>query len=170
MVARIGWTVCSETNTFLRWRVCEWSGGDRSMCGLPAATRGTRREGNVTDDRSLGSAEVSSLPDAERDASEVVQVLAGLAALLRGRDLVLDQDARVMLSMALEGSVSAARVLEYLRALQGAGDGVAAAVPPRLGPWREWVPTRGYLFGETADAPRIIEGLPRPRRRYDPGE
>ncbi|RSM56661.1 hypothetical protein DMB66_33760 [Actinoplanes sp. ATCC 53533] len=113
---------------------------------------------------------MSSLPDAERDASEVVQVLAGLAALLRGRDLVLDQDARVMLSMALEGSVSAARVLEYLRALQGVGDGVAAAVPPRLGPWREWVPTRGYLFGETADAPRIIEGLPRPRRRHDPGE
>ena len=123
----------------------------------------------MTDDRSLGSTEVSSLPDAERDASEVVQALAGLAALLRGRDLVLDQDARVMLSMALEGSMSATRVLEYLRALQGAGDGVAAAVPPRLGPWRDWVPARGYLLGETADAPRIEE-LPRPRRRHDPGE
>jgi len=139
------------------------------MCGPPAATRGTRREGNVADDRSLGRTEVSSLPDAERDASEVVQVLAGLAALLRGRDLVLDQDARVMLSMALEGSVSAARVLEYLRALQGAGDGVAAAVPPRLGPWRGWVPARGYVLGEPAAAPRIEE-LPRPRRRHDPGE
>ena len=123
----------------------------------------------MTDDRSLGRTEVSSLPDAERDASEVAQVLAGLAALLRGRDLVLDQDARVMLNMALEGSVSAARVLAYLRALQGAGDGVAVAVPPRLGPWREWVPARGYLFGEAADAPRIEE-LPRPRRRHDPGE
>jgi len=123
----------------------------------------------VTDDRSLGSAEVSSLPDAERDASEVVQMLAGLAALLRGRDLILDDDARVMLNMALDGSVSAARVLAYLRALQGAGDGVAAAVPARLGPWRDWVPARGNLFGEPADAPRIEE-LPRPRRRHDPGE
>jgi hypothetical protein len=170
MVARIGWTVCSEPNTFLRWLVGERSGGDRSMGGPPAADHGTRREGNVTDDRSLGSAEVSSLPEAERDAGEVVQELAGLAALLHGRDLVLDQDTRVMLSMVLEGSVSAVRVLEYLSALQGAGDGVAAAVPPRLGPWREWVPTRGYLFGETADAPRVKEELPRPRRRHDPGE
>lgn len=122
----------------------------------------------MTDDRSLGSAEVSSLPDAERDASEVVQVLAGLAALLRGRNLSPDDDIRVMLNMALDGSVSAARVLAYLRALQGAGDGVAAAVPPRLGPWRDWVPARGNLFGETAGGPRIEE-LPRPRRQ-DPGE
>jgi hypothetical protein len=128
----------------------------------------------VTDDRSLGSAEVSSLPDAERDASEVVQLLAGLTALLRGRDLVLDHDARVMLNMALDGSVSAARVLEYLRTLQGSGDGAAAAVPPRLGQWRDWVPPRGNLLGETAGAPRPrierIEELPRNRRRYDPGE
>jgi hypothetical protein len=166
--ARIGWTVCNETNTFLRWHVYECSGGDRSVRGPPAATRGTWREGNVTDDRSLGCAEVSSLPDAERDASEVVQLLAGLAALLRGRDLVLDDDARVMLHMALEGSVSAARVLEYLHVLQGSGDGVAAAVPPRLGPWRDWVPPRGNLLGEKAGAPRIE--LPRHRRRHDPGE
>jgi hypothetical protein len=112
---------------------------------------------------------VTSLPDAERDASEVVQVLAGLAALLRGRDLVLDDDTRVMLTMALDGSVSAARVLEYLRALQGSGDGVATAVPPRLGPWREWVPSRGHMFGETSQAPRS-ERLPRHYRRRDPGE
>jgi len=112
---------------------------------------------------------VSSLPDAERDASEVAQLLAGLAALLRGRDLVLDDDARVMLTMALEGSVSAARVLEYLHALQGSGDGASAAVPPRLGQWRHWVPPRGDLFGEVAGAPRA-EGLPRHRRRPDPGE
>ncbi len=138
------------------------------MRGPPAATRVTWREGNVTDDRSLGSAEVSSLPDAERDASEVVQMLAGLAALLRGRDPVLDNDTRVMLNMALDGSVSAARVLTYLQALRGSGDGAAVAVPPRLGPWRDWVPPRGNLFGGTAGAPRVEE-LPRPRR-LDPGE
>jgi hypothetical protein len=112
---------------------------------------------------------VSNLPDAERDASEVVRLLAGLAALLRGRERALDEDTRVMLNMALEGMLSAERVLEYLRALQGSGDGVAAAVPPRLGPWREWVPVRGNLLGETAGAPRTEE-LPRPRRRHDPGE
>ncbi len=123
----------------------------------------------MTSDRSLGSAEVSSLPDAERDASEVVQVLAGLAALLRGRETVLDNDTRVMLTMVMDGSVSAARILAYLHALQGSGDGVAAAVPPRLGPWRDWVPPRGTLFGETAGAPRI-EQLPRHRRGHDPGE
>lgn len=112
---------------------------------------------------------MSSLPDAERDASEVVQMLAGLAALLRGRDPVLDHDTRVMLHMALEGSVSAARVLEYLRALQGSGDGAAAAVPPRLGPWRDWVPPRGHLLGQAAGTARIEE-LPRHRPRHDPGE
>ena len=112
---------------------------------------------------------MSSLPDAERDAGEVAQLLAGLAALLRGRDLVLDADARVMLNMALEGSLSAARVLEYLHALQGSGDGAAAAVPPRLGQWRDWVPPRGNLLGAAADAHRIEE-LPRHRRRHDPGE
>jgi hypothetical protein len=124
----------------------------------------------VTDDRSLGSAEVSSLPDAERDASEVVQVLAGLAALLRGRDLGLDDDTRVMLTMALDGGASAARVLAYLHALQGSGDGAATAVPARLGPWREWVPSRGHLFDETAAGPRIDELPRRHHRRRDPGE
>ena len=112
---------------------------------------------------------MSSLPDAERDAADVLQLLAGLAALLRGRDLVLDDDARVMLNMALEGSLSATRVLEYLRTLQGCGDGAAAAVPPRLGPWRDWVPPRGNLFGSPAGAPQIQE-LPRHRPRPDPGE
>jgi hypothetical protein len=126
-------------------------------------------EGNVTDDRWLGSAEVSSLPDAEREASAVVQLLAGLAALLDRRKVVLDDDLRVMLDMAVNGGVSAARVLEYLHALQGCGDGVAVAVPPRLGPWREWVPPRGHLFGESPVTARIDE-LPRDRRRVDPGE
>jgi hypothetical protein len=46
---------------------------------------------------------------------------------------------------------------------------VAVAVPPRLGPWRDWVPPRGNLLGETAATPRVQE-TPRRRRRYDPGE
>ena len=167
-LACIGWTVRNEANTFLHWHVCGCSGGDRPERGPPAATRGRWREGNVTDDRTLGSAQVSSLPDAEREAADVLQVLTGLAALLRGRELVLDDDARVMLTMALEGSVSATRVLEYLRALQGCGDGAAAAVPPRLGPWRDWVPPRGNLLADTAGA--RVRQLPRPHRRHDPGE
>lgn len=112
---------------------------------------------------------MTSLPDAERDANEVVQLLAGFAELLRRREFVLDDDAQALLGVALDGGVSAARVLEYLRALQGAGDGAAVAVPPRLGDWRHWVPPRGDLFGEMAGAPRVTE-LPRPRRRCDPGE
>jgi hypothetical protein len=112
---------------------------------------------------------VVSLPDAERDAGEVVRLLSGLAALLQGRDLVLDEDTRTLLNLALDGTVSATRVLEYLQALQGSGDGVAAAVPPRLGPWRDWVPPRGNLLSETTSAPRVQE-LPRRQRRYDPGE
>nr|BFE68180.1 hypothetical protein GCM10020092_014810 [Actinoplanes digitatis] len=71
---------------------------------------------------------MTSLPDAERDANEVVQLLAGFAELLRRREFVLDDDTQAMLGLALEGGVSAARVLEYLRALQGSGDGVAVAV------------------------------------------
>ncbi len=112
---------------------------------------------------------MSSLPDAERDAGEVVRLLTGLAALLRDRDPGPDEDARTLLELALDGSVSATRVLDYLRALQGSGDGVAAAVPPRLGPWRDWVPPRGNLFGETTGSPGVQE-LPRRQRRYDPGE
>jgi len=40
---------------------------------------------------------------------------------------------------------------------------------PRLGPWRDWVPPRGNLFGNPAGAPQIQE-LPRHRPRPDPGE
>jgi hypothetical protein len=112
---------------------------------------------------------VTSLPDAERDANEVVQLLAGFAALLRRREFVLDDDTQAMLELALDGGESAARVLRYLRALQGCGDGAAVAVPPRLGDWRHWVPPRGDLFREMAGAPSVTEA-PRPRRRCDPGE
>jgi hypothetical protein len=126
---------------------------------------------------------VTGLSDAERDACDVVQALAGLAALLRrpvGDLPGLDQygldpndpavaDARrMLLSIAEDGGVAAGRVLAYLRELRGAGDGETVAVPPRLGQWREWVPPRGQLFGATASVRRPDE-VPQPRRS-DPGE
>jgi hypothetical protein len=115
---------------------------------------------------------VSSLPDAERDASDVVRVLAGLAALLSRQasdaEDVTEAHARATLrSLAEDGGVAAARVLDYLRELRGAGDGDAVAVPPRLGPWREWVPSRGYLLGSPVPEHRVGEMHP---RRADPGE
>jgi hypothetical protein len=126
---------------------------------------------------------VSSLPDAERDACDVVQALAGLAALLaqpipggphaadRGPaldDKALDEARRGLLHLAEDGGAAAQRVLAYLRSLRGAGDGEAVAVPPRLGEWRDWVPPRGMLFGGLGTS-RCIGELPRPRR-FDPGE
>ena len=75
---------------------------------------------------------------------------------------------RALLSLAEDGGVAAERVLAYLRTLQGAGDGAFASVPPRLGPWREWVPPRGHLVAGIGSA-RRIEDLPQPRR-FDPGE
>ena len=112
---------------------------------------------------------MNSLPDAERDACDVVQALAGLAALLRRPDIELDDETRVLLTLAQDGGASAARVLAYLRALRGSGDGVAAAVPPRLGPWRDWVPARGHLFTDRSRGHRIDE-IPNQPRRGDPGE
>ncbi len=117
---------------------------------------------------------MSSLPDAERDACDVVQALAGLAALLGraeadGPGRALDDDTRrILTGLAQDGGVAAQRVLSYLRALRGAGDGDVAAVPPRLGQWREWVPPRGMIFGQLG-TPRRVGELPRPRR-CDPGE
>ncbi len=116
---------------------------------------------------------MSGLPDAERDASAVVQALAGLAALLNrpaaGADPVASDDARrVLLSLAEDGGAAAQRVLAYLCSLRGAGDGDVVAVPPRLGPWREWRPPRGMLFGDRS-APSRIGEFPQPRR-CDPGE
>ena len=117
---------------------------------------------------------MSGLPDAERDACEVVQALAGLAALLNRRTAGADPAAsdddtrRVLLSLAEDGGVAARRVLAYLRSLRGAGDGDAVAVPPRLGPWREWVPPRGMLLGDRV-TPRRVGEIPQPRR-CDPGE
>jgi hypothetical protein len=113
---------------------------------------------------------VSGLSDAERDASEVLQAFAGLAALL-GRpagDEAATLDARRGLARLADGGrEAAARVLDYLRALRGAGDGEAVAVPPRLGQWRDWVPPRGHVLGQTGVERRIGEVH---RRRADPGE
>lgn len=114
--------------------------------------------------------EVSGLFDAERDAGEVVRLLAVLAARLRARDGDLGAERELTALLAEDGGAAAARVLAYLRELRGAGDGVAAAVPPRLGPWRDWVPPRGSLFGAPAGPATRIEEFPRPRRRRDPGE
>jgi hypothetical protein len=121
---------------------------------------------------------VTSLPDAERDVGDVLQALAGLAALLRRpaedlpgldpREPASDDIRRLLLSIAEDGGEAAARVLAYLRDQRGAGDGDAVAVPPRLGPWRDWVPPRGHLFG-VPGASRQADELPQPRRS-DPGE
>jgi len=121
---------------------------------------------------------VTGLSDAERDACDVVQALAGLAALLRRPlddlpgldpgDGSYDDMRRMLTSIAEDGGVAAARVLTYLRELRGSGDGDAAAVPPRLGMWREWVPPRGHIFGSYASS-RTIDEVPQPRRS-DPGE
>jgi hypothetical protein len=114
---------------------------------------------------------MSGLSDAERDAGEVVRLLAGLSLLLDRRGLELGEESDVLAAFVRDGGAAAARVLAYLRGLRGPGDGYAVAVPPRLGPWRDWVPPRGPLFG----APRAggaapIDGLPRRRPRKDPGE
>lgn len=125
---------------------------------------------------------MSSLPDAERDACDVVRALDGLVALLGGADqaraeqdhpIAADQadcdDMRqVLQALAADGGAAAVRVLAYLRTLRGPGDGAAAVLPPRLGPWREWVPPRGHLLGDTRE-PRRVGELRHPRR-CDPGE
>ncbi|MET0425405.1 MAG: hypothetical protein ABW046_16090 [Actinoplanes sp.] len=122
---------------------------------------------------------MTGLSDAERDASDVMQALVGLAALLRRQgataaarvgpdDPDLEDARRVMLSIAEDGEQAAARVVAYLNDQRGAGDGDLVAVPPRLGQWREWVPPRGHLFGVAAPVRRNDE-VPQPRRA-DPGE
>jgi hypothetical protein len=112
---------------------------------------------------------VNSLPDAERDAREVVLALAGLAALLRKDGVEVDAEVRVLLQLAEDSGRAAERVLAYLRDLRGPGDGVAVAVPPRLGPWREWVPVRGHLLSDRSRGHRIDE-IPNQPRPGDPGE
>ncbi|WP_430788348.1 hypothetical protein [Actinoplanes sp. G11-F43] len=103
--------------------------------------------------------------DAERDASEAVQALAGLAALLREDGTV---DRGRLLTMAENGGAAMERVVAYLRRQCRAGDGEMASVPPRLSAWRDWMPPRGDLFGASGVA-RPTDGVPQPRR-CDPGE
>ncbi|MFI5931574.1 hypothetical protein [Actinoplanes sp. NPDC051494] len=116
-----------------------------------------------------GRAAMSSLPDAERDASEVVRLLTRLATVLERHGLEPGDDTEILAILTRDGGAAAARVLEYLHALRGAGDGEAATVPPALGPWRDWVPPRGNLFARPSDGSRMDE-LPHPHRRRDPGE
>ena len=121
---------------------------------------------------------MTGLSDAERDACDVVQALAGLAALMRRplgdlpgldpADPAVADARRTLFNIAVVGGVAASRVLAYLRELRGSGDGETVAVPPRLGEWREWVPPRGQLFGAATTARRIDE-VPQPRRSA-PGE
>ncbi|WP_328461932.1 hypothetical protein OHA21_33940 [Actinoplanes sp. NBC_00393] len=109
---------------------------------------------------------MTGLWDAERDAYEAAQALAGLAALLSHSATGRAPDE--LLSLVRNGEVAAQRVVAYLRHQRAAGDGDLAAVPTRLAPWRDWVPTRGHLFGATA-APHRAGEVPQPRR-CDPGE
>jgi hypothetical protein len=120
---------------------------------------------------------VTSLSDAERDANDVMRALEGLSALLRrpaadlpGPDGSPGDDAcRLLLGTAEDAGQAMARVLTYLRDQRGNGDGDLAAVPPRLGPWREWVPPRGHLFKVKSGVARETDEVPQPRRA-DPGE
>ena len=109
---------------------------------------------------------MTGLWDAERDAYEAAQALAGLAALLSRTPP--GPGSEELLSLARNGEAATQRVVAYLRQQRAAGDGDLAAVPTRLAPWRDWVPTRGHLFGATA-APQRANEVPQPRR-CDPGE
>ena len=121
---------------------------------------------------------MTSLSDAERDACDVMQALAGLAAMLRRpagdlpgldpSDPALDQARQLLLGLAEDAGQACERVVTYLREQRGAGDGEVIAVPRRLGPWREWTPERGHLFGVSAGV-RRANGV-RQAPRCDPGE
>jgi hypothetical protein len=107
-----------------------------------------------------------------------MQALAGMAAVLRRPagevpgldpyDPAAEEARRLLLSIAEDAGAASARVVAYLREQRAAGDGELVAVPRRLGPWREWTPSRGHLFGATPSVPRA-DGVPQPRRS-DPGE
>jgi hypothetical protein len=120
---------------------------------------------------------MSDLSDVERDALHVVRALEGLNRHL-GRSLdgarspegAADQ-LRILQALVDEGGAAGERVLAYLRMLRGAGDGVATAYPPRLGPWRDWCPPRGDLLTRRSGmAKEAGRSVPRPVRRGDPGE
>jgi len=102
---------------------------------------------------------VTGLSDAERDASDVMQALAGLAALLRrpGADLpgadpgppdpLPDDERRLLLHMADDAGAAAARVLAYMRDQRGSGDGTWPPYP------RDWAcGASGSRRGDTCSA------------------
>jgi hypothetical protein len=90
---------------------------------------------------------MGDLLDAERDALQAVQALAALNRHLTGRGAHSGCDDQVLRDLAGEGCAAAGRILAYLRQVRGSGDGVALVYPARLGPWRDWCPPRGNLFG-----------------------
>jgi hypothetical protein len=107
---------------------------------------------------------MQDLTEIERDAQRAAEALASLAARLSQGGVDADAyDYLRLRALAEEGGIAAARVLEYLRLLRGAGDGVATPYPPRLGPWREWCPPRGHVLG-------MHGAVGRRHRRGDPGE
>jgi hypothetical protein len=148
--------------------------GEHGAADVPQAAGTSACEGEEieTHERTQGSVGVSGLSDAERDAGDVAQALAGIAALLARpatdrADPVIEDARRMLLSLAEDGGVAAARVLAYLRMTRGPGDGAAVDVPPRLGQWRNWVPPRGNILGWSGSERRM--GTVQPRRS-DPGE
>jgi hypothetical protein len=94
---------------------------------------------------------MTDLTDTERDAVQAAEALAGLADHLAARGPELGDGEVVFRALAAEGSAAAERVLAYLRQLRGSGDGVASAVPTRLGPWRNWCPPRGHVLRGPGD-------------------
>ncbi len=104
-----------------------------------------------------------NLSDVERDAAQAAEALAGLVGRLSKCRPDIAEDDRVLSALAEEGGAAAERVLAYLRTLRGAGDGVATAVPPYLGQWRDWCPPRGHLLRRPPA--RVLR-----RGHGDPGE
>lgn len=90
---------------------------------------------------------MGDLLDAERDALQAVQALAALNRHLKGRGARSACADDTLRDLAEEGCAAASRILAYLRQVRGSGDGVAMVYPARLGPWRDWCPPRGNLFG-----------------------
>jgi hypothetical protein len=126
---------------------------------MPAGGRGQAERGPV----------VTDLPEAERDALQAVQALAALNGhLARSAG---EPDERRLRDLTDSGGAAAGRVLAYLRALRGAGDGESLAHPSRLGPWRDWCPPRGDIWARRQQPPRQLgrSGVHRPGRG-DPGE
>lgn len=108
------------------------------------------------------------LPEAERDALRAVQALIGLNGHLAPD--TGGPDERRLLELLESGGEAAGRVLAYLRELRGSGDGEALAYPERLGPWRDWCPPRGDLWGRKRGGDVVHRRSHSRPGRGDPGE